>query len=222
MTEPRLVRWGGIAAITGGATWVAIGVLLPTALRASAGGTFGSGSGQDFFELLHLLRHVGSVLFAVGLAGLYLYTRLADSNERPPRPAIAGLILAGVTGVASVVAATHEATVGLIPVRPESLFSIIAGVAYSIEVSGLPLAAVLLGIAVLRSDMLVGWKLLPLSIGILDLTTLIAIGLFFPSANLTRIWSSLAYGASFMLVGLLCSLLGYYLLRSSQTPEYRS
>jgi hypothetical protein len=131
------------------------------------------------------MQEVGYLLFIGGLAGLVgLLERARRARPRQAGSAarslslarcsaVAGLVPIGLAAAAMVANLVQLSTVGIVTIGgpggvPRGSFLDVAfSVAAWLMVWGLPLGIVLLGVAVLGSGLLGGWKVLPLAVGLL-------------------------------------------------------
>lgn len=181
----KLVRVGGLAAVSGGLLTVCYGVVVTVVgMERLARPGPSVGFGPALPDVLMLLEGFGSLLFLGGLVALVrLIERRAPlalpGAEHPApgrsgrlswaqRSASAGVILTVAAGLASVVllvrllVAEPTFVVGPASGASEGLFAVLGGV----KVLGLPLATTLLGVAAWRSGVLGRWGALPIFLGL--------------------------------------------------------
>jgi hypothetical protein len=179
-SSSKLVRGGGLAAAAGGVLLIAYGVLSwvnDARLYGEMNDLGGVKVGPQ--ASLRLMQEVGYLLFIGGLAGLVGLVERAR-RARPKQAgsaarslslarcsAVAGLVLIGLAAAATVANLVRLSTVGIVTIGgpggvPRGSFLDVAfGVPPMLMVWGLPLGIVLLGVAVLGSGLLGGWKVLP-------------------------------------------------------------
>jgi hypothetical protein len=186
-SSSKLVRWSGLAAAAGGVLLIAYGIL-SWVNEARLYGEFTDIGGvkQGPQWALGLVYDVGYLLFIGGLAGLF--GLLGRARQALPRQggsvrglilslarcsAVAGLVLIGLAAAAIVANLVQLSTVGVVTiggpggVHRGSLLDMALGVAAWLMVWSLPLGIVLLGVAVLRWELLGRWSFLPLAVGLL-------------------------------------------------------
>ena len=149
----RTIRWGGLAAILGGALAIAAAELLPSFGPPSLGA-----GGPTSYEVAVLSGVLWGPFVVAGLAGMW--ASVAAHGPGATRVlATVGLALAGAAVLVPLVVVAQAVTFGRIFFPPSP-----SGLAV-LELWGLALASVLIGVAALGSRALGSWGLLPVIVG---------------------------------------------------------
>jgi hypothetical protein len=182
----NLIRWGGLAAILGGALWISL-LALATMILLATGEAWSETHQPIPYRFGGIVFELALMLVAMGLVGLR-----ARLGARSPWLVTAGLVLACIAIVAMVVN---------LPLGTEALGGI--------GLLGLFGGAILLGIATLRANVLPRWaRALPLAFGVLGAPIVIGVaavgGFLFPAyadTELTQEMGIVILGAAAIVLG---------------------
>jgi hypothetical protein len=190
--RPKLIRWGGPAAVLGGILWLGFFVLQATAPAALNTEPYTVKNPVAY--VIYNLMFLGAVLLFV-IALLALYARQADRHGAAGK---IGVVLAAVGGLLFI-------TGGVL----SNLFNV-DGMWYLMMAGAavLPISLMALGAATQRTQALGRWSLVPIAVGLLSIAAFLSgfLGIF--EAEPLGMWVGIAFTG---LMGVGWMFLGYAL-----------